>query len=673
MSVATMFANLKIRSKIITGFSVVLVLLAVTGGVDLHALNQIGLANETATHRAGTANIASDIELRVAVVRRFAREFGHTGDPAFAEQTEAALKQAKEVVDRSFATIKNPERLAKAKEIAESLAGYAKSFDRLKTQMKEVRALQYDVLDPVGVKAREVLDNLAGMVAHAGKSDEQLLTLRGMEALMVARLNANKFLESHDEAQAKITDARFATLGKALKAIEPAAQGAELKPLYDEVAVLTNKYSDAFHHIAGLIKENDKLINGEMATEGARIAADAEAIKEGAGREQKIAESEIERTISTSQFTSIILVAAGLLLGTVFAWFIGRAIARPIVGMTAAMRKLANGDTAVAIPSVDRKDEIGVMAETLQVFKDNRIEADRLAAEQETERAVKEQRTIRMEGLVRGFEAKVGEMVGMVASAATELQMTAASMSSTATETDRQATTVAAAAVEASAGVQTVASAAEELTSSISEISRQVAQSAKMSSQASADAQRTDVIVQALAEGAEKIGHVVGLITNIAGQTNLLALNATIEAARAGDAGKGFAVVASEVKNLANQTAKATEEIGGQIAQIQSTTKEAVAAIRGIKQMIEDVSAIAMSIAAAVEEQGAATGEIARSVQQTAQSAQEVTSNIDGVSQAANETGAAANQVLGAAGGLSQQAEQLTAEVNRFIAGVKAA
>ncbi len=221
--------------------------------------------------------------------------------------------------------------------------------------------------------------------------------------------------------------------------------------------------------------------------------------------------------------------------------------------------------------------------------------------------------------------------------------------------------------------MQTVASAAEQLTASISEISRQVLQSSRITERAVADARRTDTVVRALSDGAQKIGDVVGLITSIAGQTNLLALNATIEAARAGDAGRGFAVVASEVKNLAQQTAKATDEIGAQIGQIQTATGEAVEAIRAITGVIEEVSTIATAIASAVEQQGAATAEIARNVQQTAVSAHEVTSNIAGVSQAANDTGAAAAQVLSAAEGLSRQAATLTDEVNEFAAGIRAA
>ena len=271
------------------------------------------------------------------------------------------------------------------------------------------------------------------------------------------------------------------------------------------------------------------------------------------------------------------------------------------------------------------------------------------------------------------FEARVGNFIAILASGATELRTTAEAMSSNASHANKQASVVASAAEEASSGVETVAAAAEQLTASISEIGRQVIQSSRITGQAVIDAQRTDTIVRALAEGAEKIGQVVDLIANIAGQTNLLALNATIEAARAGDAGKGFAVVASEVKSLALQTAKATQEIGAQIGHIQSATAEAVQAIKGIGATIGEVSIIGTAIAAAVEEQGAATAEITRNVQHTARSTKDVTTNIAGVSQAANDTGETAGQVLGAATSLSQQAEQLTAEVRSFVAEIRAA
>ncbi|HUB48990.1 MAG TPA: globin-coupled sensor protein [Acetobacteraceae bacterium] len=285
----------------------------------------------------------------------------------------------------------------------------------------------------------------------------------------------------------------------------------------------------------------------------------------------------------------------------------------------------------------------------------------------------RQQRGQRVDGLLREFETTTGALAGTVASAATQLRMTAQSLSSTTDQTTGQAASVAAAAEQASVNMQTVASAAEELASSISEISRQVAQSSAIASRAVEDAQRTDAIVKTLAGGAQKIGDVVGLINNIAGQTNLLALNATIEAARAGDAGKGFAVVASEVKSLANQTAKATGDISAQIAEIQSATGEAVQAIQTIAQTIDELSRIAASIAAAVEEQGSATQEISRNVHEAASGTQEVSENIVGVSRGAQETGAAASQVLDAAGELAKQAEQMRADVGRFIGVVKAA
>ena len=281
--------------------------------------------------------------------------------------------------------------------------------------------------------------------------------------------------------------------------------------------------------------------------------------------------------------------------------------------------------------------------------------------------------TAELGAIAHAFQARVGQLVSTLDHSSRALHGTASSMSATADSTTSQAATVAAAAEEASTSVQTVAVSADQLTSSIHEISHQVTQSTEITRRAVDEARRTDGIVRALAEGADKIGQVVDLITNIAGQTNLLALNATIEAARAGEAGRGFAVVASEVKSLAQQTARATEEIGAQIAQVQAATSDAVDAIRSITTTIEEVSGIAAAIAAAVEEQGAATAEIARNVQQVALSTQEVTTNIAGVSQAAQEAGTAVTQVLGNAGDVTSQASLVTDEVERFVAQICAA
>ena len=363
-----------------------------------------------------------------------------------------------------------------------------------------------------------------------------------------------------------------------------------------------------------------------------------------------------------------------LLLALGVAWLINRDISGSIGQLQAAMGRLAQNDLATEVPGAARADEVGAMARSVEVFREQMQTAAMLEAEATR---LKFEAGVAREAAVREtadrFEANIGSLVSLLTSGVTELQATAQSMSATATRTSDQAEAVSLAAEEASASVQTVAAAAEELGASIGEISRQVALSAQMATRAVDDTRRTDTVVRTLAEGAEKIGRVVELISQIARQTNLLALNATIEAARAGDAGKGFAVVASEVKSLATQTASATQEIGAQIEQIRVATEDTVNAIRGISATIEEVNVIASTIASAVEEQGAATAEIARHVQQTATSTLGVTANIAGVSQAAGETGGAAAEVRGAAGGLSEQAERLTVEVGRFLAGVRAA
>jgi methyl-accepting chemotaxis protein len=519
-----------------------------------------------------------------------------------------------------------------------------------------------------------VTSSVVGRLQRDGKGDLLAGGLRINDALQSSVLAATRFLFSLNPADAATATSAIDMLRKEAEAFRSAVgEDQRLQRLAGALSAAIGDYAQALDRT---VAATDKFVAGSKARGESggtltKLAGDLKQANVAASAAETRAASDGADRIAA---TNIAITSVVLVLGIALAWLIARGITRPVRGMTSAMKVLAGGDTSVAVPSMGRRDEIGHMAQAVEVFKQNMIETDRLHIEQdEIKRQTEIDKKAMLNKLADDFASGVCASLDTLAAAAAEMRTTSKGMSATAATTSAQATSVAAAAEQASVNVQTVASATEELSSSVTEIGRQVAQSSKIAGQAVDEAGHTNKAVQEMSAAAHKIGDVVKLISEIASRTNLLALNATIEAARAGDAGKGFAVVASEVKSLANQTAKATEEISAQVAAMQGATDETVHAIHSIHGTIGTINEIAATIASAVEEQGAATQEIARNIHEAAQGTNQVSSSIVGVNQAAGETGVAASRVLTSSDELGKQAVTLRADVDAFLAHIRAA
>ena len=668
-----LMGKFRVGTRIYVGFGFVLAMLCVVAVLGYQAV-QKGTAglNEYATVSNNALSVET-IDRQVVGLRRNTYVYYDSGSATSLKRAHDLIGLLQAGLDATIQQTRNAERQAKLRSMRALIDEYATGVDAVVEKRAKREKLVRERMDVSGAAARK---NLTAIIASAMKDgDNEAAALAGQtqESLMLARLGAIRYLAGPSEALKTETEKRVGSFIEKAKALAQRLDNPERKRLAIEAEKLARDYVSAFSAMAQTALEVDELVFKTLTEKGlelSKLAAETVALQQANLKQTKTDTDELFATLAT---VAITVSSIAIVLGLLFAFLVSRGITGPVGAMTGAMNRLADGDLEAHIPATENRDEIGEMAKAVQVFKDNAIRVKRMEAEQaEQKKRAEEERRAAMHQLADSFEASVGGVIHTVTSAVAELQAASEQMASTANEASAQATTVASASEQASANVETVASAAEELSSSIAEIGRQVAQSSQIAGGAVRQAHETNTKIQGLAQAASKIGEVVDLITDIAEQTNLLALNATIEAARAGDAGKGFAVVASEVKNLANQTAKATEEIGAQIAGVQGSTQEAVTAIGAIGKTIEEVDSIASSIASAVEEQSAATQEIARNVEQASTGTHEVSANIVSVNEAANATGAAATQIRNSATELSEQAELLRGEVARFLDQVRA-
>jgi methyl-accepting chemotaxis protein len=670
----SIIANRKIGTKVATGFAAVLLILAVSSTLAYLSFGRTSGAVDEYARLVRNSVIFRNIDLKTTQYRGLAREYVFSGNEATADSAIKDADALSQLLADGLTKAIHPERHRLLEDAAKQAETFGATFRHVREMKVEQSKLQTGVLDVVGP---QMTDAFTALINGGNKTDNPELQRSGDEGrrlALLARLNVDKLFGQHDAASAKSAEQTFTDLAPVLAQLDAASKDSELNATAKSVASLVERYHAAFRRAASLDDDQITAVNGSMTQAADALAADAAKAVESSVAQQAVIEADATSASGSGETLVMWFGVAGLGLGAVLAWLIGHGISRPVIGMVVAMRALANGDKAVEIPGVGRQDEIGQMAETVAVFKANMIETERLRVEQEMQKQrTADERRKTMLDLAARFEATAGSIVTGVTAQATELQATAQSMASIAEETSHQASTVAAASEQATQNVNTVAASTEELSASVREILQRVTESTHLTSETAREANAANTDIQALSSAMDRIGQVVGLINGIAGQTNLLALNATIEAARAGDAGKGFAVVASEVKALANQTAKATEEISTQIAAIQAATKGSADAIQRIVTRITKVSETATAIASAVEEQGAATAEIARNVAEAAKGTGEVTTNIVGVNTAAQQTGAAAGQMLAAASSLSQNSENLKTQVDAFLHEVRAA
>jgi len=664
--------RLPIRLRIFGGFGIVLALLAAVAVISDRGFGIVETESSDVQRMTDAAVAAGDLAERLGSAHALATQYALSENDADLQRAQGGLA-----------------RLGEALQTVEQSGGSGKAaatLERIRDAMKLYRGSVEAGIAAVGARRgsavelgksatelRTIVSAIAGALSRESNPDLVASGLRLLEGFQNSSAAATRFLASRNPADAAMAKTELEAVPREMASL--AAATAENRRVQRFLKAMPQPLEQYGKAIDGLLAASERFLaaSAERQTHADLLLAAARDLRQASVGAQGEAVDGMVSSVGAARRLGLVTSAVAVVGGLLLAWLIGIGVARPIGGLTAAMRRLAAGELDTEVPHDGRRDEIGEMARAVVVFRENGREVRRLQDEQEElKRRADAERRADMERIAHSFEASVQQVVAAVEAGAESLEANARGMAATAEQASGQSTAVSAASEEAAANVQTVASAAEELSASIAEISKQVGDAVEIAGAATRQAEDTTATIRGLAEMAQRIGEVVQLISDIAGRTNLLALNATIEAARAGEAGKGFAVVASEVKALANQTAKATEDIRAQVQSIQGASGSSVSAIDGIAGTIRRMDEIATTIAAAVEEQGASTGEIARSIQQAAAGTEEVSRNIAGVMHAATETGRSAADVLGATGELKQQAAALQHAVGGFLAAVRA-
>jgi methyl-accepting chemotaxis protein len=631
------------------------------GGIHLYGESVIGVYRKAAENARELQKLNSRIAVELLEARRAEKDFLLRNDAAKAERQVQISRDVVADIDRlrsGIAALGRPDLAGQIDTMKMSLADYQGHFDAV-VETKQRLGLD----EKSGLEGR-----LRASVHEIEAKVDQLRQPPLLVTMLMMRRHEKDFMLRRDARYGQEMKKRAAEFLSGVTAGEiPDALKSELQ---QKLADYQRDFA-AWMDAALVLAARQKAMSESFAAVEPVIAQVSKSVEDIRVQADRLNTAERE----SIQFRIAIAIALIAVVVLGLGVLIGRSVSRPLSAMRAAMIELARGNFSVVLPGLGRPDEIGEIAKAVETFKINAEAKAKAEAEEKIrqDKLAAERRRADMIRMADDFEGAIGEIVETVSSAATELHASATSLTTTAGRSTELATLVEAASEEAATNVQSVASAAEELTASVTEISRQVQASARIASEAVSQAGQTNDRVGELSEAAARIGDVVELINAIAGQTNLLALNATIEAARAGEAGRGFAVVASEVKALAEQTAKATGDIGQQISSIQLATQDSVGAIRTIGGTIERLSDISSTIAAAVEQQGAATGEISRNVQNAAAGTSQVSASISSVRQGATETGSASAQVLSAAQSLSSDSNRLKLEVSRFLTTVRAA